>query len=58
MRAVEVVSWKWEQERIGCVVGSCGTDGGCGRWVVEVYKWFPNRTHWGLIAAQFFAWEF
>ena len=35
---MKMVSWEWEEEGVGCVVGVVGTDWGCGRRVVEVYK--------------------
>ena len=39
---VEMVSWEREEEWIGCIVGGVGANWGCGRRIVEVYKWFSE----------------
>ena len=48
MGTMEVVSWEREYWGVCCVVGSSKADWGCGRWIVEVYKRFPECVHWGL----------
>ena len=42
-----MMSWEREEEWIGCIVGGVGTNWGCGRRIVEVYKWFSERVHRG-----------
>ena len=58
MGTVEVMSGEWKQGRVCCVVGVSKADWGCGWWIVEVYKWFPEHVHRGsLIDVRFFIWR-
>ena len=50
MRTVKMVSREWEYRGICGVVGVFKADWGCGRWIVEVYKRFPGRVHWGFLS--------
>ena len=47
VRTMEVMSWERKQWGVCGVVRVSKADWGCGRWVVEVYKRFPGRIHWG-----------
>ena len=54
---VKMVDWKWECWGVCGVVGVSKADWGCKRRIVEVYKQFLGRIHWGsFIAAQSFVW--
>ena len=50
VRAMEMMCWEWEEVRICCVVGVVNVDWGCGWWIVEVYKRFSGRVHWGFFS--------
>ena len=54
---MEVMNWEWEYERVSCVVGVVRADWGCGRWLIEVYKCFSVRVHWGRYQCTVFRWE-
>ena len=47
VRTVEVMCREWKEVRVCCVVGVVNSDWGCGWRVVEVYKRFSRRVHWG-----------
>ena len=47
VRTVEMVCWEWKEMRVCCVVGIVNADWGCGWWIVEIYKRFSRRVHWG-----------
>ena len=57
VRTTEMMEWKWEYWGVCCVVGVSKADWGCGRWIVEVYKWFPGHICWGLIAVWSSVWN-
>ena len=57
VRTMKLVSWKREYRGFCGIVGVSKADWVCGRWVVEVYKRFPGRVHWGLIALWSSAWN-
>ena len=44
---MKMMSGEWKQLRVCGVVGVFKADWGFGRWVVEVYKWFPGYSHEG-----------
>ena len=57
VRTMEMMCWEWEDEGICCVVGVVNADWGCGWWIVEVYKGFSRRAHWGLYRCVVFLLE-
>ena len=42
---VELVNWNREDGIVCCIMGVSKADWGGGRWIVEVYKWSPGRSH-------------
>ena len=58
VRAVMMMCWEWKCRRLCGIVRVSETDWGGRGWIVEVYKRFPRRVHWGLIVLWFFVWGF
>ena len=44
---VEMVNWEWKQRGVCGVMRVSKVDWDCRGWIVEVYKRFPGRIHWG-----------
>ena len=51
VRTVKMMSGEWEYWGVCSVVRVFKADWGCGRWIVEVYKRFPSRIHWGFLSS-------
>ena len=50
VRTVKMVNREREYRGVSGVVRVSKADWGCGRWIVEVYKRFPERVHWGSLS--------
>ena len=57
VRTVMMMCWEWKYRGLCGVVRVSKADWGSERRIVEVYKQFPGRVHWGsLIVLWFFVW--